>query len=521
MSAPQRQTEHFELLLEVGRLLSSKLELQELLTTVMQLAARVVNAETASLLLVDLKTNELYFHVALGLPEELAHIRLKMGEGICGSVAASGKPLIINDVRKDPRWTSKVDDDSGFVTRSILAAPINLKGRCMGVVEAINHIDGDFSFTDLRMFEAFASQAGVAIENARLFTSLQEEKSKLNTLLDEMGDAALLTDGHGGVLVANDAARRFMGRRDLPATIDEAVGGLDLTPPLDKIIGSQEDVLEFEATRESPQKLILSGTASLVKDGRSGDVSGRVVVFRDVTDERREEGLKRNFLSLISHKLKTPLASVTGYSQLLLDTLKRKGETGLMVSGLGNIQVQGQKLSGLVDKLLNYTVLEELDAASIEKTEFQVGPVLEDAVKSMGALLEELKAEVVIKDGERVMAVGDSRLVGDVVKNLIENGAKFAREGSRSVTVWAEQGEDGARIHVRDTGPGIAPEEREKIFDKFYQIDTSFTGQIEGWGLGLSFVLKVVAELGGSVSLDSKVGEGTTFTVTFPAPEAS
>jgi len=196
-----RRAEHFELLLEAGRLLSSKLDLQDLLTTVMQLAAKVVDAETASLLLVDLNTDELYFHVALGLPPELADIRLKMGEGICGAVAASGQPLIINDVHKDPRWSSKVDQDSGFATRSILATPILVKGRCIGVVEAINRNAGDFSAEDLRIFEAFASQAGVAIENARLFASLQEERAKLSTVFNEMRDAALLADGLRTALV--------------------------------------------------------------------------------------------------------------------------------------------------------------------------------------------------------------------------------------------------------------------------------------------------------------------------------
>ena len=137
MSQAERQAEHFELLLEVGRLLSSKIELDELLTSVMQLAARVVDAETASLLLVDEATNELYFHVALGLDPNLAKVRLKMGVGIAGATAQSAEPMIINDVRKDPRWSSKMDKDSGFVTRSILAAPILLKGRCIGVVEAI------------------------------------------------------------------------------------------------------------------------------------------------------------------------------------------------------------------------------------------------------------------------------------------------------------------------------------------------------------------------------------------------
>ena len=232
MSSPPQQLESLELLLEVGRLLSSKLKLSDLLHTIMQLAAKVVNSETASLLLVDPKTDELYFDVALGLDPALAKIRLKMGEGIAGAVAKGNKPLIINDTQNDPRWTQKVDKKSGFVTRSILAAPIALKGRCIGVIEAINHCDGDFSSSDLRIFEAFASQCAVAIDNARLFASLQEEKFKLSTIFSEMKDAAVLTDGRGTVVIANPAARHYLGDHELPAPIDELVRGFTVEPPL-------------------------------------------------------------------------------------------------------------------------------------------------------------------------------------------------------------------------------------------------------------------------------------------------
>ncbi|MFH1726122.1 MAG: GAF domain-containing sensor histidine kinase [Elusimicrobiota bacterium] len=521
MPSTQARTKHFELLLEAGKLLSSKLDLSELLNTIMQLAARVVNAETASLLLVDPETDELYFDVALGLAPEVHNIRLKMGEGIAGSVAQSATPMIINDVTKDPRWSPKIDEDSGFKTRSILAAPIILKGKRIGVVEAINHIEGDFSFTDLRIFEAFASQAGVAIENARLFSSLKEEKSKLATLLDEIRDAALLTDAAGGVILANGAARRFLGDSEAPARFETAVAGMKLNPPLERILRSDDDIVEFAAIREEPKKLVLAGTASLIRDGRTGETSGRVIVFRDVTEERHEEGLKRNFLSLISHKLKTPLASITGYSQLLLDDLKKQdaGANDFQVSALGTVYTQGQKLNGLVDKLLNYTVMEELEAAEIDKKGFPVDDVLKQAVKASQPWLQNCGASVALEPDSGLAAVGDPGLVRDVVRNLIENGIKFSSGESRSVSIWATPRSGGVEIHVRDSGPGIPPEEQDKIFQKFYQIDASFTGQVEGWGLGLSFVRKVVEKLDGAVRLESTVGAGSTFIITLPVAE--
>ena len=113
----QEEARTLELLLEVGQLLSSKLEVGELLTTVLGLSTRVVGAESASLLLVDEKTQELYFDVALGLGAEAAKVRLKAGQGIAGAVAANRKAEIINDVRADPRWSPAMDEQSGFITR--------------------------------------------------------------------------------------------------------------------------------------------------------------------------------------------------------------------------------------------------------------------------------------------------------------------------------------------------------------------------------------------------------------------
>ena len=125
-----------------------------------------------------------------------------------------------------------------------------------------------------------------------------------------------------------------------------------------------------------------------------------------------------------------------------------------------------------------------------------------------------------MKPSSDLQTVGDPALLKDALRNLIENGIKFTPNGgkkdARKVTLWAQAAGGNVEIHVEDRGPGIPPEEREKIFKKFYQVESSFTGQVEGWGLGLPFVRKVVEKLEGSVRLESKIGAGTTFILTLP-----
>ncbi|MFA6091936.1 MAG: ATP-binding protein [Elusimicrobiota bacterium] len=518
---PKDERESLELLLEVGTLLSSKLDLGELLQIVMGLASRVVDAETASLLLLDPQTDELYFDVALGLDPEVAKIRLKKGQGIAGAVAQEARSVIVNDVASDPRWSKVVDQNSGFITRSVLAAPILLKGKVLGVVEAINSAKGSFSPEDLRIFEAFASQAAVAIDNARLFSSLRTEKAKLDTLLNEMADAAVLTDEKGRILFSNSAAQRFFaaGSNPPPADLRAAVQGLEACPSLADLLSSKERITPFELVRKAPQPLVLAGTVSSLHDPAAQDANAqtcRVFVFRDVTEERHEEGLKRNFLSLISHKLKTPLASIVGYGQLLCDDLGPK-TTPTNQRALQSVLEQGRKLALLVDKLLNYTVLESLDSTLFMPQPFPVDEILQEAVKDLSLWIKEKKGTALVEPGSGLKVLGDRILMRDCIKNLIENGIKFAPEGKRRVALWAGKGPDGrVEVRVRDTGPGIAPEEQTRVFRKFYQVESSFTGQVDGWGLGLSFVHKVVKKHGGDIRLESQLGAGTTVTIILP-----
>ncbi|MFI5347496.1 MAG: ATP-binding protein [Elusimicrobiota bacterium] len=499
-----------EMLLEVGRLLSSKLELAELLATVLELASRVVDAETASLLLLDAKTNELYFDVALGLGPEAAKVRLKPGQGIAGSVAQTRKPEIINAVHQDKRWSPAMDEQSGFVTRSILAVPILLKGRLIGVVEAINKRGGPFDTSDLNAFEAFASQAGVAIDNARLFASLRDEKFKLETVFAQMADGAALTDAAGNLILANEAAQRLLGTGH--STLASAVKGMSVSPPLAALLAGTQSPAEFTATRAEPTLLIVAGR---VTKAPLADGEGYLFVFRDETEARRQEKMKRSFLSLISHKLKTPLASVIGFSDILLSDLKDDPAAPPMtLKAVKTINEQGVKVGDLVDKLVRYTTLESPDAAaSLE--DVKVDEAVADALKSLRDKIESRKARVDYAASNLILKA-DRTMFVEVVKNLVENALKFDASASPVVAVRIRTDDRWAALSVTDLGPGIPPEAQDAVFSRFHQVEKDFTGQREGMGLGLPFVKKVAELHGGHASLRSRLGEGTTVTVTWP-----
>lgn len=206
---------------EATRAVTSTLRLSELLETVMRLGSEVVRAEASSLLLLDPATDELYFDIALGEKGgALQQVRLKKGEGIAGWVATNMKPAVVNDVAGDPRWTQRGDQTSQFKTKAILAVPMLVRDKLVGVMEAINRSDGSpFTESDAQILEAFAAQAAVAIENARLFESVRQEKEKMSTILGEMSEGTTLLEPSGRVVLANPAARNLLDRQDLEGAL--------------------------------------------------------------------------------------------------------------------------------------------------------------------------------------------------------------------------------------------------------------------------------------------------------------
>ncbi|OGS12258.1 MAG: hypothetical protein A2234_08545 [Elusimicrobia bacterium RIFOXYA2_FULL_58_8] len=514
--------ESLEMLVMVSRLLSSKLDISELLTTIMRLASRVVGAERASLYLLDEKAQELYFDVALGLPEDVQKMRFKLGEGVAGTCAKEGRSTIINDVASDPRHSKKADAKSGFITRSLLTCPMIIKGRAIGVVQAINKADGDFSETDKNNFEAFASQAAIAIENSRLFTSVKEEKRKMEIVFKRVREGAILTDVDGEIIILNDSAKTYLEHDKYNFTnVKAAFPDFTMTPGLDAAMSCEEVAFNFELYREKPKRFYLSGTVIKLfaedKDGNS-KVEGRLWILSDVTAQRLEERMARNFLSLISHKFKTPLASINGYSQILSEEAQSKGLPEIIKKSSETIGLQGRKLNALVESLLDFVTVDSLEPSSLEKMEFDAAQFLSEVAEGIRGMRKDAGA-FTIKTAPAagpVMLKADRKLLSSALTSLIDNAIKFNAGREKLVILSAQARDGGVLISVGDNGPGIPGEEIENIFQKFYQVEESFTGQVEGWGLGLSLVRKIASLHGGRVIVKSQLQKGSAFTMILP-----
>jgi signal transduction histidine kinase len=503
--------------LEATRAITT-LRLSELLQTVMRLASEVARAEASALLLVDPATGELFFDVALGEKgNELQQIRLKPGEGIAGWVAENKQSAVVNDVTKDSRWTQRADDKSKFKTKAILALPLLVRDKLIGVMEVINRADGaPFNDADVAILEAFAGQAAVAIENARLFESIRQEKEKMSTILAEMTEGTVLLDGAGRIGLANLAAERLLGHALLTGMDWIAIEKeFDVKPSWTEIQRTLGGAGGMELQRKAAPPLQLSGVITQICSDR-GEVQGYLIIFHDVTEERREAMLKRNFLSLVSHKLKTPLVAIRGFTPILLE--KPEELTPFQKTAVETIDRNSQQLANLVEKLVWFATLEG-DSLEITLKPQSLVSIVDGALTDLASYLRTQPVDVQRDDSLATLPLIplDKIWLQQALRNLIENAVKFNSKPRRCVHIGGRRTEDGkVELYVTDDGIGIPSEELEKIFQKFYQIETSFTGQVQGMGLGLTLVRRVAQAHKGDIRVRSTLGMGSTFTLSLP-----
>ncbi|HAZ06926.1 MAG TPA: hypothetical protein DCZ01_00040 [Elusimicrobia bacterium] len=354
----------------------------------------------------------------------------------------------------------------------------------------------------------------MTVANSLLFHGLQEEKEKLANIFNDTREGLVLTDPKGRLLLINPSALALLGRQDKPAgTLAEAIqADYKAKPALEAILAGGARITPFEFQRSEPKLLILSGVADRL--GGNDAHAGFLFIFHDATLEKRGETLSRNFLSLVSHKLRTPLAIALGNLELLLGDADNF--TAVQQKMLSRIQGEDAKLARLVEKLITFTAVQSPENIVLDRTQTALSDVVDSALRGL-----ELDPGVAVKWDARTAAAipkprVDAFLLKEAVANLIENAVKFNPAAKKLVEIAVTRENDRLKIEIKDNGPGIPGEEQPKLFRKFYQIDPDFTGQVPGFGLGLAFVKSVAEAHGGATGLRSAPGEGSAFYLTLP-----
>ena len=360
---------------------------------------------------------------------------------------------------------------------------------------------------------------------------LTEEEKKMTAIVNSIAEGLILVDSSNRVLHINPAAERLLNlsANSIDKDITEIIENDELIHIFEE---DQRQILQHKPTDQIPskneginlisevtlarydEKLVLRIIASPFLN-ENGLILGTVYLFDDITREKEIDQMKSDFISLVSHELRTPLTSIIGFVSFILD-----GKAGAINdrqrNSLARVQRQSKRLAALINDLLDISRIEsgriQMDQAPISLLE-----IVTQRIEEIRPQADEKSIQLDLTTPESVPQIlGDEARIGQVFTNLIGNAIKFTpNNGEVNVKVEA----DGNLLHVEviDTGSGIPPEERQKIFDKFYQLSDISTRQQGGSGLGLSISKSIVEAHGGKLWIDDgNQGKGSNFQFVLP-----
>lgn len=497
--ARNRSKEQLEALYLISRTLNSTLEVAQVLRQMLDLVLQIFEADAGSIMLV--REGYLTIEVSQGLePEIVASTRQKVGTGIAGWVAQTGQPLHLDGKVDDDRFIATIERADRDI-RSSLCVPVKIREQTVGVVMIRRTGESAFHQRDLAFLETVSDLAAVALQNARLFESernqrnlLQLEHQKLEATLSSMADGVMVVDRQGEVLTANSVARKLL--RPL-------VGA-----KLSQLWSKHREVFEGnESTLDAGKRSLAVLPTPLYVDGKR---EGSVLVFRDETAKRELERMKSEFLSMVSHELKTPITTIGAFIELLL---VRDFAAERRTHFLTICQDECQRLHNLIDQLLHLTRLE----AGKFVLQVQHGPLsslIRDCVPAFRETNPKHTYDLAEPFAECELDM-DPMLITQAVTNLLSNATKYSPGGGRVEIGLRVEGKE-AVFWVKDQGVGIEAEKLPFVFEKFYRIDNSLTRETGGTGLGLANVKHIAEAHGGRAWAQSTPGKGSQFFVALP-----
>jgi two-component system, OmpR family, phosphate regulon sensor histidine kinase PhoR len=343
---------------------------------------------------------------------------------------------------------------------------------------------------------------------ARQIHELADGKQRLEHILEAMGEGVMVLDRSGRVTLTNTSLRRILETtRDLTGkTPLEIFRRPELENAVHEILrAGPAHVVEIPAAANR----ILQANVAPVPGG-SGGIESVVVVFHDLTDIRRVERMRRDFVANVSHEFKTPLTSIRGYAETLMSGAK--DDPQIAFDFLRTIERNAQHLEILVSDLLTLARLEAEVPSTKEQIELR--PLIEEQIASRMNPLQDRGVHVTI-DCPDIEIHADRARLSTALSNLLDNAIYYNKPGGQ-ISISAEVQDRTLRLAVADAGQGIPSEELPRIFERFYRVDKARTRDSGGTGLGLSIVKHAIESQGGTINVTSRLGAGSTFTIRLP-----
>ncbi len=504
-------------LLQISQAMSSQLDLASLLKLIIQNAVELL-AGQAGLIVLRHDSGDLVPAAAIGLPREA----VPLFEPLWRDIPADA-PDAIPDISLRLALASRA---TGVPLRQVVALPLTVKAQNRGYI-FVFRARGAASFTenDSQVLRTFADHAAIAVQNAYLYRQVTAERERLNAIIENSGDGVMILNPYRIIRTWNTTLANLTG-----ISAEEAIGrpcydvlnlktrqGVSVCHTQCPILHPPESgqlYVEGFYERADGVKLAFADNYS-PQHNDQGEIYQYIANVRDVTRLREADDLKETLLAVISHELKTPVSIIKGYA----GTLAREDadwDRATLREGLAVIEEEADKLNTLITNFLEASRL-QTGNLKLRITEVYLPDMARSAVESLKATTDRHRFELHFPPDFPVIP-GDYERLNQVLTNLISNAIKYSPDGG-TIRVGGKVLRKTVHLYVADEGIGIPPAEHERIFDRFHRVDNGLTRKAPGTGLGLFLVRAVVEAHGGSVWVESKPGEGSTFWVELPQAE--
>jgi len=498
----QARVNDLETLTDLARMVTSSLDVDVVLRMIVEAAVELTGAEEGSLLLIDENTGELYMRASRNFNEDfVSTFRLPVNDSLIGSVVQHGKVVIFDDNTPQKIKTS-------YLVHSLVYIPLKLKEQIIGVLGVDNRNKRMvFSQRDIGLLTTMAEYAVIAIENSRIFSEMVVERTKLETIINQIEDGVLVLDNDFRILVINEIAKTV-----LRVSGEHLVGSPIQMYPIDsellEIIKKFETYLGKSAEINSDDERVFSAHLSKITN------IGYAITLHDITSLKKMDRIKSDFVSTVSHDLRSPLTAILGY----VDLVERAGPVQeLQKNFLDRIQFSVHNITNLVDDLLNLGRIEA--GFDTRKEHLDLSIFTHQAIDELNPKILQSNIRLKINVPDSIGLIYASPIqMRQLLNNLLTNAIKYSKPDT-TISVNLQEKENQLILQIADQGFGIPAVDLPYIFDKFYRSGNVIGTEIPGSGLGLAIVKSIVESHQGRIWVDSTVGQGSIFTVVFPISE--
>lgn len=534
------ESNRVKILLRITTELSASLDQDRVLNQALHLVNGVVHASEGAILLIDHETGEFIFRAAIGSKRPIPLRGIASGmmhnEGLAGWMIENRSAVIVHDAHKDSRWLER---ETSLKHRSVLGVPLISNEEVIGVLMMFHAEPNAFTNQQLDLVEAAAIQVAHAINNASLYNLIFDQaeqlgsmlrteiiqKANLEAILESIADGVIVADSQNKVDIANLPACNILDiPRDqlLGKSINELLGlyghfGESWIHTINDWATNADRIEQWTYLADQlviEDKFISVHLSPVLSDNQ---FYGTVSIFRDITKEVEVDKLKSEFVSTVSHELRTPMTSIKGYADLML-----MGAAGPMtepqIRYLQVIKNNADRLHMLVNDLLDISRI-ETGKTGLDLRPLDIPQIIEQVVYGHlnGRIQHESRQlQVTTEIAPSLPLVNaDHARVTQILTNLLDNALNYTPDEGQ-ITVTAKATHSYVHISIKDTGIGIAKENQDKIFDRFYRAEDSDVQRVPGTGLGLAIVRSLIEMHGGRLKVESQLGKGSTFTFNLP-----